>query len=107
MAQHITNSTFKKEVLESAKPVVIDAYASWCGPCQHMAPIFEEVAQAQGDACTFFKLNVDEERELAAHLSISSIPMFFFFKKGALVDTEGGYMSKADLEAKVMKLINS
>ncbi len=106
MLQQITNATFSKEVLESSKPVVIDAYASWCGPCQLMAPIFEQVAQEKSDVCTFFKLNVDEERELAAHLSISSIPTFLFFNKGALVTTEGGYMSKAELEAKIMKLIN-
>ncbi|MBA2307511.1 thioredoxin [Candidatus Dependentiae bacterium] len=107
MVQDITNNTFKKEVLESTKPVIIDAYASWCGPCQHMSPIFEEVANALGDSCTFFKLNVDEERELAAHLSIASIPTFLFFKNGVLASTESGYLSKADFEGKVTKLVKS
>lgn len=101
---HITNDTFKKEVLESSKPVVIDAYAQWCGPCQFMGPIFEEVAEAHSDKFNFFKLNVDEEHELAAHLSISSIPTFIFIKRGLVVNSHSGSMSKADLEEALTKL---
>ncbi|MBA3751736.1 thioredoxin [Candidatus Dependentiae bacterium] len=106
MIPHITKENFKSGVEESTKPVIIDAYAAWCGPCQHMTPIFEEVAQEHGDAYSFFKLNVDDARDLAAHFGISSIPTFLFIKKGTIVATETGFLSKADLEKKIQTLLS-
>jgi thioredoxin 1 len=97
----ITHHNFETEIQNAEKPVVIDAYATWCGPCQHMAPYFEELANQYADTYTFAKLNVDEAREIAIKFNIMSVPTFLFLKKGALVATEIGYMSKDELESKI------
>lgn len=97
----ITRHNFKQEIEESSKPVVIDVYATWCGPCQHMAPFFEELAQQYGHSYTFAKLNVDEAREIAIEYNVSSVPTFLFLKNGKLIDSITGYMPKEDLENKI------
>lgn len=100
----ITRHNFKTEIEDSNKPVVIDVYATWCGPCQHMAPFFEELAQAYGTIYTFAKLNVDEARDIAIDYGVTSVPTFLFLKKGQLVDSIMGYMPKADLENKIKEV---
>lgn len=100
----ITRHNFKQEIEESTKPVVIDVYATWCGPCQHMAPFFEELAQAYGDVYTFAKLNVDEAREIAIEYGVHSVPAFLFLRKGILVDSVIGFMPKHDLENKIKEV---
>lgn len=95
MAIVLTNENFKATIQES-KPVIVDVYAVWCGPCQQVAPIFHELEKELGDKYTFAKLNVDEARELSIQLGITSVPTFLFFKGGALVGRETGYMSKED-----------
>ncbi len=101
----INRHNFKQEVEQASKPVVIDVYATWCGPCQHMAPIFEELEKQYGDKITFAKLNVDESREIAISYGITSVPTFLFIKSNDVVDKAIGYMGKDDLESKIKQLL--
>lgn len=101
----ITRHNFKQEIEESTKPVVIDVYATWCGPCQHMAPFFEELAQTYGNKYTFAKLNVDEARDIAVDYDVRSVPTFLFLKNGKLIDSVMGYMPKQDLENKIKQVL--
>jgi len=101
MAVDITAQNFESDVIRSSKPVVLDAYASWCGPCQQMAPLFEELSRELGDSYTFAKLNVDEARDVAIKLGVTSIPTFIFLKDGEVKGKEVGYMSKAALQEKI------
>lgn len=97
----ITRHNFKQEIEQATKPVVIDVYATWCGPCQHMEPIFEELEQTYGDKYIFAKLNVDESREIAIAYSITSVPTFLFINNNQVVDKAIGYMNKEELEKKI------
>lgn len=99
----ITNENHKLEVEESTKPVLIDVYAPWCGPCQHMGPILDELEKELGDKYKIGKINVDESRELAIKYGISSIPAFIFIKNNQVVSKEVGYISKDDLKEKLEK----
>lgn len=101
MAHDISGEHFATQVLQADKPVVIDVYAHWCGPCKQMAPIFEELSQELHDSYYFFKINIDEERDLAIQHSVSSIPTLLFFNKGKLVAREVGYMNKDVLKEKI------
>lgn len=101
MALFVTSKTFEQEIVKSDKPVVIDAFAEWCGPCQYMAPVFEELSKEMGDKYKFVKINVDEERDLAMKYNISSIPTFLFIKNNKLVGKELGYMDKDTLISKI------
>ena len=76
----VTPENFEEEVLNSELPVVIDVYASWCGPCQQIAPLFEELEKELRDSYKFVKLNVDEARDLSIQYGITSVPTFIFIK---------------------------
>ena len=102
---HVTEENFEKEIVQSPKPVVVDAYATWCGPCKLMEPSFEELAQTHGEKYIFAKLNVDEAQPIAIQFGITSVPTLLFFKQGQLVGQEIGYMSKEDLEEKIIKML--
>lgn len=93
----ITNENFATEVEQSTKPVVIDVFATWCGPCQQVAPIFEEVASELGDTYKFAKLNIDDARDIAIKFNVSSVPTFVFIKNGEVVGSDGGYKNKEAL----------
>ena len=90
----ITQNNFKKEVLESSKPVLIDFWASWCGPCRMIAPIVEQIADEQAGALKVGKINVDEEPQLAAQFGVMSIPTLVLFKDGQLVGKSVGVKPK-------------
>lgn len=82
---NITNQNFNEEVLQSDKPVLIDFWASWCGPCRMIAPIVEEIAEERSDI-KVGKINVDEEPELATRFGIMSIPTLVLMKDGEMVN---------------------
>ena len=90
---HITKDNFNKEVMETDKVVLLDFWATWCGPCQMIAPILNEVAEECPDA-TIGKINVDEEQELAMSFGITSIPTLIVIKNGKAVDKAIGMRAK-------------
>ena len=105
MALMITNENVEQEINKSTLPVVLDVYATWCGPCQQMAPIFEELEKELGSKCKFLKLNVDEAREISIQYGITSVPTFVFIKDGEIKHKETGYMNKNDLRSKIENFI--
>ena len=101
----ITSENMEKEIKKSDKPVIIDVYASWCGPCQMMGPIFEELSKDLSDKYKFAKINIDEQRDIAIEYNVSSIPTFVFIKNGEIVGKETGYMDKETLKGKIESLL--
>ncbi len=101
MAIAITQENFEKEIQQETKPVVLDVYASWCGPCQQMMPIVEELERELGDTYKFAKLNVDEARDISIKYGVISVPTFLFIKNGEVKGKETGYMSKEVLKEKI------
>ena len=98
----ITNKNFDQEVLASDKPVLVDFWATWCGPCRMLAPIVEEIAESRSDI-KVGKVTVDEEGELAVRFGISSIPTVMVFKNGELTAQAIGYRPRAEIEALLEK----
>ena len=99
----VTTDTVRKDVIESDKPVVVDFWAEWCGPCKKLSPILEEVAEELDGQVTIAKVNVDEERNLGAMFQIMSIPNVLIFNHGEKVDEFVGLRSKDDIVAQVKK----
>ncbi len=95
----ITAQNFEEEVLRSDIPVLVDFWATWCGPCRMLAPIIEEIAEEYEGSVKVGKVNVDEEQELAMKFSVMSIPTVMVFKNGAVTNTAVGYRPKAQIEA--------
>jgi len=93
----ITKDNFEKEVLQSDKPVLLDFWASWCGPCRMVGPIVEQVAEEIGDTAKVGKINVDEERELAKTFRVMSIPTLIVMKNGKVEKTTVGVQPKQTL----------
>ncbi|MZP30969.1 thioredoxin [Heliobacterium undosum] len=98
----LTDDNFRTQVLESSKPVLVDFWAAWCGPCKMIAPIIDEVADATAGKAVVGKLNVDENRAIAAEYGIMSIPTLLVFKGGQVVDKAIGFKPKEEL----VKLLN-
>ena len=95
---HVTKDNFQTEVMESSKTVLLDFWATWCGPCRMVAPIVEEIAAEREDILVG-KVNVDEEMELAVQFGIASIPTLIVMDKGQAVNKMIGFRPKADIEA--------
>lgn len=100
---NLTKDSYHNEVMETEKVVVIDFWATWCGPCKMMAPVVEEVAKDYPDV-KVCKVNVDEEPELSNAFKIVSIPTIVVIKNGEIIDSVVGYRPKEDIE-KIIKLV--
>ena len=99
MEIELTNENFDAEVLQSELPVLVDFWATWCGPCKMLAPTVAEVATEYAGRVKVGKVNVDNAPELAARYGITSIPALLLFNKGEVVRTSVGFVPKADVVA--------
>ncbi|MCX5707504.1 MAG: thioredoxin [Candidatus Omnitrophica bacterium] len=99
---HLTDSNFKKEVIESALPVLVDFWATWCGPCKMIAPVVEELAKEFDQKIKVGKVDVDENPNIAGQFGIMSIPTLMFFKNGKVMEQVVGALSKVDLKKKIV-----
>ena len=96
---NITKNNFEREVLRSDKPVLIDFWASWCGPCRMLSPVISEIAEEKAGEVKVCKVNVDEEAELASIFNVSSIPMLVVVKDGRVVNASVGVRPKDQILA--------
>lgn len=93
----INKSNFENEVINADKPVLLDFWASWCGPCKMLSPVLSEIADEYADVIRVAKVNVDDEPELAMKFKVSSIPMLVLFKDGKIISTSVGYRPKDEI----------
>ena len=95
----VTDSSFQADVLGAGKPVLVDFWAEWCGPCRMIAPALEELSQELGDKVTIVKLNIDENPEVPGKYGVRGIPTMILFKNGAPAATKVGAEPKSRLQA--------
>ena len=103
MEYTFTKENFEKEVLQSDVPVVVDMFATWCGPCKMMAPVVEEIAKEYEGIAKVGKVDIDQDSDLAARYSIMSVPTFLIFKNGEVVDKVVGGVPKDILTQAIEK----
>ncbi|MCW5633653.1 MAG: thioredoxin TrxA [Rubrivivax sp.] len=99
LIKHVTDDSFGDDVVKSDKPVLVDFWAEWCGPCKMIAPILDEAAKVYDGKVQIVKMNVDENRDVPARFGIRGIPTLMLFKGGDLAATKVGALSKAQLTA--------
>lgn len=93
----LNEKNFEEEVLKSEKPVLIDFWASWCGPCRMMSPVVDEIAEEMKDEVKVCKINIDEEQNLAVKYDVMSIPTFIVIKEGREIGRSVGVQDKAEI----------
>lgn len=94
----ITEQNFENEVLKSDKPVLLDFWAPWCGPCRMLSPVIEQIAKEYEGKIAVGKVNVDEQPALASQFNVASIPLVVVIKEGKVVQSSVGYRSKEEIE---------
>lgn len=102
---NVTGETFEKVVLQADKLVMVDFWATWCGPCKIIGPVVEELAKEYEGKVTFAKVNTDENPDLASRYNIRGIPTLMFFKNGQIVDQLIGAVPKAQIKSKIDSLL--
>jgi thioredoxin 1 len=100
----LDESNFDREVTQSEKPVIVDFWAEWCGPCKMIAPLLDEIAKEKGESVKVAKVNVDDNQSLSSKFNIRAIPSLLFFKNGQLRDQVTGMTSKKDLLGRIEAL---
>lgn len=98
MEINLTSQNFEEEVLNSEKPVLIDFWATWCGPCKMIAPVITEIAEEYKEKVKVCKVNVDEQAELAIKYQVTSIPTLILLEKGQILKSTVGFHSKSEIE---------
>ena len=99
MVKEITDATFEQDVVQSDRPVVVDFWAPWCGPCRVVSPILDDLAGEHGDRVDFVKLNVDDNPQAASRFNVLSIPTVILFERGQPQETVIGARSKSHYES--------
>lgn len=102
MVEHITDNDFQTKVLENKGLVLVDFWATWCGPCQMLGPVLEELSTEMADEVSIVKLNVDENPATRDKYSIMSIPTMIIFNNGNLVDTIVGFVGKDQIKNRIL-----
>ncbi len=97
--KHVSDASFEQDVLKADKPVLLDFWAEWCGPCKMIGPILEELSTEYGDRIQIAKMNVDENQGIPAQFNIRGIPTLILFKNGTVADQKVGALARSQLEA--------
>lgn len=105
MAQNVNDANFEQEVLQSDRPVMVDFWAEWCGPCKAMSPVVDEISGELGEQLKVVKVNIDESPNAPTKYNVRGIPTFMVFKAGQVVDTRVGGMSKTQISDWVKSLL--
>ena len=104
MIKKIEKEEFEKEVLKNSKTVVVDFFATWCGPCQMLMPVLEEIAKERDDF-DIIEIDVDKAQELAMEYDMEAVPTMIIFKNGTAIDRLGGYYPKEELEEELKRYL--
>ncbi len=105
MAKVLKPEEYKSDVVEAKGVVVVDFFATWCGPCNMLGPVYEEVANEMGDKASFYKLDIDQAPDIAQENGVSSVPTIIIFKDGQEIDKMVGVMPKEKLVSKIQSFI--
>ena len=104
-AEIVSDASFEEKVLKASKPVLVDFFAPWCGPCRALSPVIDEIAGEADGKYEVFKINVDESPRTAAEYGIKSIPMLIGFKNGKASFTLNGYVEKSKIKNEIEKML--